>query len=238
MQKSAGTVAWLSECERLLRRCAAEAKSGNPGEVLRAFELLLQLLDHVDEGYDDVVFFADEGGSWQVCVDWMSVLPAWFRLLSSTVGPEEYVLRVVWMVGHQCPNSEEKLLPNAMKAATPEQRKALQAALSGGFAACYRNARQAKYARDEALWVEEARLAREKYLDDLAASEPDAWLKVEALLDSKRPREYQEAASLLVGLRDVAARRGDAGFRDRLEAIKTAHGAKRTFLRELERVGL
>jgi len=238
MQKSAGTVAWLSECERLFRRCAAEAKSGNPEEVLRAFEILFHLLDHIDEGYHHVVFFADEGGSWQVCVDWKSVLPAWFQLLSPTVGPEEYVQRVVWMVGHRCPNSEEKLLPSAIKVASPEQQQALQAALREGFAACYRSASRAKHARDEALRVEEARLAQEKYLDDLAASEPDAWLKVEALLDSKRPREYAEAANLLVGLRDVAARRGDAGFQNRLETVRTAHSAKRTFLRELGRVGL
>ncbi len=142
MQKSAGTVAWLSECERLLRRCAAEAKSGNSEEVLQAFEILFDLLDHVDEGYDDVVFFADEGGSWQVCVDWKSVLPAWFRLLSPTVGPEEYLQRVVWMVGHRCPNSEEKLLPTARKAASPEQCQALAEALREGFDPCYSKVRR------------------------------------------------------------------------------------------------
>lgn len=27
----------------------------------------------------DVIFFADEGGSWQVGVDWERVLPPWFR---------------------------------------------------------------------------------------------------------------------------------------------------------------
>jgi len=238
MQKSAGTVAWLSECERLLRRCAAEAESGNSEEVLQAFEILFDLLEHVDEGNDDVVFFASEGGSWQVCVDWKSVLPAWFRLLSPTVGPEEYVQRVVLMVGYHCSNSEGRLLASAIEAAGSEQQHALKAALRDGFAACFSKARAAKHAIDEALRVEEARLAREKYLDDLDASEPAVWVRVEALLDSKRPTQHEEAAKLLVDLRDVAARRGDSRFGDRLAAIKMAHWAKRKFLRQLGRVGL
>ena len=37
-----------------------------------------------------MVFFADEGGSWQVGVDWKSVLPADFRCLAETAGPEEF----------------------------------------------------------------------------------------------------------------------------------------------------
>lgn len=36
---------------------------------------------------------ADEGGSWKVGVEWESVLPAWFRVLSATVGPAEYAQR-------------------------------------------------------------------------------------------------------------------------------------------------
>jgi hypothetical protein len=82
MEKSPGTRAWIAECRRLLDRCVAQAKKGDPSQVRKAFEIILGLLDHVDECLDDVIFFADDGGSCQVGIDWENVLPAWFRLSS------------------------------------------------------------------------------------------------------------------------------------------------------------
>lgn len=61
-QKSAGTIAWISEYRRLIDRCVINAKQGNPAEVREAMDILFGLLDHIDEGCDDVIFFADEGG--------------------------------------------------------------------------------------------------------------------------------------------------------------------------------
>ena len=40
-----------------------------------------------------MIFFADEGGSWMVGVDWRQVLPAWFRVLSATASPAEIARR-------------------------------------------------------------------------------------------------------------------------------------------------
>ena len=53
-------------------------------------DILLGLLNHMDQGHDDIIFFADEGGSWQVGVDWPKVLPVWFKVLSVTAEPEEW----------------------------------------------------------------------------------------------------------------------------------------------------
>ena len=53
------------------------------------------MLRHIDEGNDDVVFVADEGGSWQVGVDWGKVVPAWFRCLSKSAEPSEFASVVV-----------------------------------------------------------------------------------------------------------------------------------------------
>jgi hypothetical protein len=47
--------------------------------VREAFELLFALLRRLDRDPDSVVFFADEGGSWQVGVDWRPALAAYFR---------------------------------------------------------------------------------------------------------------------------------------------------------------
>jgi hypothetical protein len=94
MDQSTETTAWIAECERLLNRCVAQEKKGDPAEVRQAFDIIFGLLDHIDEGLDDVIFFADEGGSWQVGVEWDKVLPPWFKVLSATAEPEEFAERV------------------------------------------------------------------------------------------------------------------------------------------------
>ena len=85
-EKSSGTLAWIADCLHLLERCLAQSKKEDPKTVCQAFEIIFSLLTKIDEGNDDILFFGDEGGSWQVGVDWENVLPAWFRVLSATVG--------------------------------------------------------------------------------------------------------------------------------------------------------
>jgi hypothetical protein len=62
--------------------------------VREAFELLFALLRRLDEGNNDVVFFADEGGSWQVGVNWRTALSAYFRCLADGAPPDEYAREV------------------------------------------------------------------------------------------------------------------------------------------------
>ena len=122
---SSGTRAWIAECERLFGRCVAATGKGNPGETCGAFEMLFALLQHIDKGMDDVVFFADEGGSWQVGVDWQKVLPAWFTCLSATVEPDEYARRVVDVVDRFVKYDRDKHLTAAARKASAAQREAL-----------------------------------------------------------------------------------------------------------------
>ncbi len=70
MEKSRGTTNWIAECRRLLDRCVTHAQTGDPARVCQAFGIIFGLLGRLDEGRDDVVFFTDEGGAWQVGVDW------------------------------------------------------------------------------------------------------------------------------------------------------------------------
>jgi hypothetical protein len=124
MQKSAGTTAWIAECCRLLDRCVIEAKQSKPAEVREAMDILFGLLSHIDEGHDDVIFFADEGGSWQVGVDWDKVLPVWFKVLSATAGPEEYAERITALLSSHYRHGRDKMLAIARRTATTDQRKA------------------------------------------------------------------------------------------------------------------
>ncbi|MGB7810934.1 MAG: hypothetical protein WBP56_07350 [Polyangia bacterium] len=87
--------------------------------------------DHVDDCREDVVFFADEAGSWQVGVDWDKVLPPWFRVLSATAEPQECVRRITDLLNHHCKHKSEKMLAVANETATPDQRKAFPEARPG-----------------------------------------------------------------------------------------------------------
>ena len=124
-EQSAGTSAWIAEYLRLLDRCVINAKTSNPAELREAMDILFGLLNHIDEGHDDVIFFADEGGSWQVGVDWPKVLPVWFKVLSATAEPQEYAQRITALLSHHYSYGRDKMLAIARRTATTHQRKAL-----------------------------------------------------------------------------------------------------------------
>src|SRR5207248_5973815 len=124
-QESSGTSAWIAEYRRLLDRCVVNAKNCNPAEVREAMDILFGLLDHIDKGNDDVIFFADEGGSWQVGVDWARVLPIWFKVLSATAEPREYAERITALLSCHYSYGRDKMLAIARRTATTHQRKAL-----------------------------------------------------------------------------------------------------------------
>jgi hypothetical protein len=135
-EKSAGTLAFITEFERLIDRCVAEEKRTKKPRTNRvaantireAFDILFSLLDRIDECNDDIVFFADEGGAWQVGVIWENVLPPWFRLLSATVSPEVYCERITGLLERHFHYGRDKMLVVAHKTATLEQRAAMAAA--------------------------------------------------------------------------------------------------------------
>ena len=124
-QKSAGTSAWIAEYLRLLDRCVINAKKSDLAEVREAMDILFGLLNHIDKGHDDIIFFADEGGSWQVGVDWAKVLPVWFKVLSAAAEPEEYAGRITALLSCHYRYGRDKMLAIARRTATTHQRKAL-----------------------------------------------------------------------------------------------------------------
>ena len=119
------TLSWIADCRRLLDRCAKQTSRRNAAEVCQAFEIVFGLLDHIDECHDDVVSFADEGGSCQMGFDWENVLPAWFNALSATVEPAEYARRIDEILNRHYAEGRAEMLAVARRAATPVQRQAL-----------------------------------------------------------------------------------------------------------------
>ncbi len=124
-EKSSGTLAWIADCCRVLDRCVAHSKKEDPATVCQAFEIIFSLLSKIDEGTDDILFFADEGGSWEVGVDWENVLPAWFKVLSATAGPSEYAQGITTVLKRHYNHGRIKMFAVARKIATPAQRQAL-----------------------------------------------------------------------------------------------------------------
>jgi hypothetical protein len=95
-------------------------------EVIRAFEILAGMVERIDDG-EELLFFADDCGSWLFGEDWEEILPAWFRSASATVGPDAFAERVRSVVVAHGAYMRPKVLAMARKAANPDQRRVLGA---------------------------------------------------------------------------------------------------------------
>lgn len=91
-----------------------------------AFELLFGLLRYIDECNDDVIFFADEGGAWQVDVDWRTALPAYFRCLADTASPDEFAHEVDGTIRDFAEYKRPRHLTAARRITSAEQKAALR----------------------------------------------------------------------------------------------------------------
>jgi hypothetical protein len=92
-------------------------------------------------------------------------------------------------------------------------------------------------ARDRARRDRELAAERERRLDELAEREGEAWARVDALIETKLPKAYDEAVSLLADLRDLAVRSGRADEAEaRIGALRERHAKKRTLLQRLAKV--
>lgn len=84
-----------------------------------------------------------------------------------------------------------------------------------------------------------AAAAKAKRLDALAARKPAAWREVRELVDSKKPKSYDEAVRLLGDLRDLARRENDEmDFSGRLHDLLAEHARKPSFLARLDKAEL
>lgn len=93
-EQSEGTDAFISEFDRHLRRSIRAAEQEMHSEARSSFELLFGLLQHIDEGNDGMLFFADDGSSLDVGVNWRTALPAYFNCLAKVSSPEEFARTV------------------------------------------------------------------------------------------------------------------------------------------------
>jgi hypothetical protein len=98
---------------------------------------------------------------------------------------------------------------------------------------------QKRLSEKEASEAEAKAAAYAKRLDQLAAREEEAWAKVAGWIETRKPRGYDLAVSLLRHLQAVADRQeGSAAFRKRLSELRAQHQRKPTLLNRLDQAGL
>lgn len=123
--------------------------------------------------------------------------------------------------------------------ATAERRSVAELLDAGKQAAEERERIAAgKAAKEKARCGRAAAQARAKHLDQLAGQEPKLWAQADSLVATMKPKSYDQAIDMLVDLRDLAARTDGGDFQRRLDALRTAHAGKRTFIDRMRKAGL
>lgn len=93
-------------------------------------------------------------------------------------------------------------------------------------------------AKEKARREREAAIAREKHLDSLVGREGKLWTEVDGLVATKQPKNYDQAVTILVDLRDLAARGNGGDFGLRIAALRQAQAKKPSFIDRLRKAGL
>ena len=123
--QSTGSDAFIAEFDRLIRHCIRATKTAPPMAVRESFELLFDVLRCIDKGNDDIIFFADEGGSGEVGVDWRTVFPVYFRCLAKTASAHVFAQVVDQVIRDFADYQRPYYLQLARRVANPTQKAAL-----------------------------------------------------------------------------------------------------------------
>ena len=76
-------------------------------------------------------------------------------------------------------------------------------------------------------------------LDELATRQEAAWKRADTLIETKNPRDYDTAVTLLSDLRALAERQGDkAAFTDRFLSLREQHQRKPSLQERFDKAGL
>jgi hypothetical protein len=122
---SRGTMAWISDFGRHMDRCIGEAETAKLEVVLEAFELLLDLVRRIDSGTVDIIFFADDGGSWQFGIDWPKTVGAYASCLGRALAPGEFAAKTVAVIDEFERFDRVRLIEAASRVAPSSHRDAL-----------------------------------------------------------------------------------------------------------------
>src|SRR5205814_8945839 len=98
---------------------------------------------------------------------------------------------------------------------------------------------QARAAAERARREQAAAAARDKRIEALATEDGQAWQRVDAMIASKKPKEYDAAVELLTDLKALADRDQDApAFTKRVRQLRQEHARKPSVIDRLDRARL
>jgi hypothetical protein len=93
-------------------------------------------------------------------------------------------------------------------------------------------------AREQERRAREQAAARALYLDQLSRREASAWQEVETRIQTKQPKEYDEAVTLLKDLRELAERQGQREEAlSRIRQLRERHGKKPSLMERFDKAG-
>ncbi|SCL25717.1 hypothetical protein GA0070616_3162 [Micromonospora nigra] len=166
---------------------------------------------------------------------WVVGLPAWDKdaILADLITGGDSYLRSRLLRRYRDGHPADASTPTAIRTAG----QLLAAAADLRAVGERRDAEQRE--RDRVRRERSAAAARQRHLDTLAVDQPAAWQRVNALIATKKPREYDTAVQLLVDLRDLGERdENTSSFRNRLAELRAAHARKPSLLERLNLAGL
>lgn len=126
MDKSRGTINWIDEFQSMMERCITESSTADPAAVIESFDLLIDLLEEIDDGGDNIIFFADEGGAWDVWSSWEELIQPYCQALSGITKPQEYAEKIFNLIKYNGVHKPDEQLQQALKISNPAQKKALK----------------------------------------------------------------------------------------------------------------
>jgi len=96
-----------------------------------------------------------------------------------------------------------------------------------------------QHAADEARREQARAVARERRLDRLAGEQDAAWSRVEAMIATRKPVEYDAAVTLLTDLQALAERENSYDrFASRARVLRETHARKPSLIERFNRAGI
>ena len=123
--ESVGTQAFFAEHHRFIDACLAAAQRGEYTVAAKGLGRLLDLVFEVDRGNTDIVFFADDGGSYSFGISLSQVLPIWFRCLAHTHEPNSWAETIAEAVQRLDPSTVSEVLLATQPEVPSEYQQAL-----------------------------------------------------------------------------------------------------------------
>lgn len=119
------TKAWFDRLGTFFQACTRLSEAGDHAAAVECFAPLFELIE-VDTMSE--VVYADELGDWMIPGDTKQYVAAYLTSLAAVALPEAYATAVIPLI-EQDYNQHDKVYASAKKAATPVQRKHLEAEL-------------------------------------------------------------------------------------------------------------